>query len=383
MTAGIDHVALSARPAANSFSSLPVIPISESTAIELNLRDGQIVKALVESTGKQLHLSGREFSTSIPLDILLSPGLSLELKYVNSIYGRYLLPAKVVSLPSNETTSSTRTIGSASSGSGLSPLNPTLDLTGLSAPLLLARIGSVTRNPATALAAFLGGDSLRRVLGWASERPEISGALKRLLPLSMRLVSPSIIADFLPFSGIFSEARDRYSGNAKERLDLKQMLLILRESTKDLSRLEEIRAAVNAIETLQLEAIVAQDKRDVLLRFVIPFQSGDAVEVEIECPSEQDADVQKSWSVAIHTADIELGQISAQAILRGHLGLDITLWAEREKTVDIMKQGRAELEDEFKRYQIDLVSLNVVKGLATRKGPKLAGGPGSLLNIQT
>jgi hypothetical protein len=380
VTAGIEHVAFSARPAASSFSSLPVIAISESAAQELNLRDGQIVKAMVESTGKQLLLSGREFSTSIPLEALLRPGLALDLKYVNSIYGRYLLPAKALTSSSSEVSSAARDTGGVTGGSGL---NPALGLSGLTVPLLVAKIGSATNNPASTLAAFLGGDGLRRVLGWASERPEISEVLKRLLPQSMKLVSPSIIADFLPYSGIFSEAHSRYSGKVKAQLDLKQIFFLLRESTKDLSRLEEIKAAISAIDTLQLEGIVAQDKRDVLLRFVIPFQSGDAVEVEIECASGEDAEAQKSWSVAIHTTDVELGQISAQAVLRGHLGLDITLWAERHKTVEIMEQGLAELEDEFKRYHLELVSINVIKGSGFRKGPKFGSGSGSLLNIQT
>ena len=380
MTSGIDHVALSVRPTSNSFSNLPVIPISELAAVELNLRDGQIVKALVESTGKQLFLSGREFSTHIPLDILLSPGLSLELKYVNSIYGRYLLPAKVLNSPGSEGSSSSKVANSPTAGLGL---NPTSSLAGLGASLLVSKMGATASNPAVVLAAFLSGESLRRVFGWSSERPELNGPLKRLLPRSMKLVSPSVIADFLPYSGIFSESRDKHAVKVRERLDLKQIFLLLRESTKDISRLEDLKAAINAIETLQLEGVVAQDKRDVLLRFVIPFQSGDAVEVEIECPSGQNDDSQNTWSVAIHTADIQLGQISAQAILRGHLGLDITLWAERNETVEIMEKGLAELEDEFKQYQLDLVSLNVVKGTAPRKGPKLGDGPGSLLNIQT
>ena len=72
MTSGVEQLGLSSRPLSGVLVNQPPIQITEAIAKELQLRDGQIVKALVEHGGKHLLLSANERSFRLPVGSIYS-----------------------------------------------------------------------------------------------------------------------------------------------------------------------------------------------------------------------------------------------------------------------------------------------------------------------
>ena len=66
---------------------------------------------------------------------------------------------------------------------------------------------------------------------------------------------------------------DKFRG----RLDIKQTLLWLRDAySQDIDQIAKISGAIDAIELAQIESLIAQERREVLYRFALPFLEGGA-----------------------------------------------------------------------------------------------------------
>ena len=372
MTSGVEQLGLSSRPLSGVLVNQPPIQITEAAAKELQLRDGQIVKALVEHGGKHLLLSANERSFRLPVGSIYSAGATLSLRYATSIYGKHLLPASQPS--SSKNVSLARPPTATASPSGLVQL----------ALSYLGKLNSVG----------LGSQDLASILGVSGfgvlvdkSRDKGIGISEKLqlpqFPSKSYTITPRLVADALLHSGLFSESI--LTDKSRGRLDIKQTLLWLREAySQDIDQIAKISGAIDAIELAQIESLIAQERREVLYRFAFPFQEGSSVQVEIEGRNQDRNKGGRSWSIALDTIDPSLGDVSVKASLLDKGALDITFWADRPGTASLMKNMLSELTFELERYQITTTNTNVIIGRRVRENsPSNAEGQGSFLDLET
>ena len=370
MTSGVEQLGLASRPLSGLLVNQPPIQITEAAARELQLRDGQIVKALVEHGGKHLLLSANERSFRLPVGSIYSAGATLYLRYASSIYGKHLLPTNQSS--SSKSVSSARPPTLASSPSVL-------------VQAALSYIGKLNSAGLTSqdLASILGVSGFAALVEKARDGSISEKFRLPQLPSRRSTISPRLVADALLYSGLFSESisTDKIRG----RLDIKQTLLLLREAySQDIEQISKISGALDAIELNQIESLIAQERRDVLYRFALPFQEGSTVQVEIEGRNQGKNNGTRTWSIALDTADPNLGDISVKASLLDKGVLDIMFWADRPGTVSLMKNMLSELTYELERYQITASSTNVIVGRRVRENSAENNeGQGTFLDLQT
>ena len=370
MTSGVEQLGLSSRPLSGVLVNQPPIQITEAIAKELQLRDGQIVKALVEHGGKHLLLSANERSFSLPVGSIYSAGATLSLRYATSIYGKHLLPTSQPS--SSKNASLSRPPATTASPSGL-------------VQLALSHLGKLN-------SVGLGSQDLASILGVSGFAASVDKLRDKGISEKVRLpqfpskssgITPRLVADALLYSGMFSESilTDKFRG----RLDIKQTLLWLRDAySQDIDQIAKISGAIDAIELAQIESLIAQERREVLYRFALPFLEGSSVQVEIEGRNQGSNKGGRSWSIALDTVDPSLGDVSVKASLLDKGVLDITFWADRPGTVSLMRNMLSELTFELERYQITATNTNVIIGRRVRENSASnAEGQGSFLDLET
>ena len=370
MTSGVEQLGLSSRPLSGVLVNQPPIQITEAIAKELQLRDGQIVKALVEHGGKHLLLSANERSFSLPVGSIYSAGATLSLRYATSIYGKHLLPTSQPS--SSKNASLSRPPATTASPSGL-------------VQLALSHLGKLN-------SVGLGSQDLASILGVSGFAASVDKLRDKGTSEKVRLpqfpskssgITPRLVADALLYSGMFSESilTDKFRG----RLDIKQTLLWLRDAySQDIDQIAKISGAIDAIELAQIESLIAQERREVLYRFALPFLEGSSVQVEIEGRNQGSNKGGRSWSIALDTVDPSLGDVSVKASLLDKGVLDITFWADRPGTVSLMRNMLSELTFELDRYQITATNTNVIIGRRVRENSASnVEGQGSFLDLET
>ena len=372
MTSGVEQLGLSSRPLSGLLVNQPPIQITEAVAKELQLRDGQIVKALVEHGGKHLLLSANERSFRLPVESIYSAGAAITLRYATSIYGKHLLPTSQPS--SSKNISSKRP-------PAMTSLPSTLVQIALSYIGKLNSLGLASQD----LASVLGASGFAAL----SEKTRNSTTSEKFkfppLPSNHSKITPRLVADALLNSGLFSESI--YTDKTRGRLDIKQALLLLRETySQDIDQVSKISGALDAIELAQIESLIAQERREVMYRFAFPFQDGSSVQVEIEGRNQGEKKEGRAWSIALDTVDPNLGDISVKASLLDKGILDITFWADKPGTVSLMKNMLSELTFELERYKITTNNANVITGRRVRDNSAENNeglGSGSFLDLQT
>ncbi len=370
MTSGVEQLGLSSRPLSGLLVNQPPIQITEAAAKELQLRDGQIVKALVEHGGKHLLLSANERSFRLPAVSIYSAGAALSLRYATSIYGKHLLPTSQPSASKNISTNRPSTMTS---------------LPSVLVQFALSHIGKLNSAGLASqdLASILGASGFA-ALAEKSRDSGLSDKFRLLqLPSNRSKITPRLVADALLHSGLFTESM--LSDKSRGRLDIKQALLLLRETySQDIEQISKISGAIDGIELAQIESLIAQERRDVLYRFVLPFQEGSGVQVEIEGRNKGKNSESRAWSIALDTADPNLGDVSVKASLLDKGLLDITLWADRAGTASLMKNMLSELTFELERYQIITSNTSVITGRRVRENSAQSNDTqGSFLDLQT
>ena len=368
MTSGVEQLALSSRPLSGIMVNQPPIQITEAVAKELKLRDGQIVKALVEEGGRHLLLSANEKSFRLPIASIYSAGAALSLRYMASIYGRHLLPTQEIS----------------STSKGAAPRTASSSVPPPLIQVALSYIGRITSGAGSVLdlASVLGASGFAASIERYRNTSAPNSSQLPQLP-SKHAVTPQVVAEALRYSGLFSESI--LTNKTREKLDLKQTMLLLQEVFfQDIEQISKINGALDRLELSQLEGLIAQERRETLYRFAIPFQQGSTVQVEIEGRQRKNNEAGLAWSVALDTVDADLGEVSAKASLLPSGTLDIVFWADRPGTASLMKNMLPELAYELEQYQITLNATNVISGRRIRDNPnQSADGQGALLDLKT
>lgn len=302
------------------------LPIAQaSTAVELGLKEGQVVHASVKLQDQQpmLFLQGRALSTTglqLP-----EVGESMWLRVQNG---------------------------------ALIPINT---------PPLISRIATLLYRPNvnSALPQILQAGTLDSLIE-NLQRPDLQSQW-RSLQLSMAQITPSMIRQSM-LSAMGAEvwlARGVNPPVADTKQLLRRIIAELSsnpsEDTQETSLIEKLTQSVDDIESSQVQAVQAQAQQEILFSMTLPFVDADPIEMNIRRGPRQDGE-SPVLTVNIHSKSTDLGPIWLKTQLMSAEQIDLTMWAENE---DVVAQARARahlLGDELSGAGLNMRSFNVVLG---------------------
>jgi hypothetical protein len=321
--------------------SLPLI--EASTARQLGLRDGQIVQVLVQARGDQLTLLLRGRLIDMPPGQDWKTGQFISLRVQAAPSGPWILqPLATPPQPSS------------------APLE-------LAAQATFSRVSNLFFKPPGMLemmALFRPGvlDTMLSKL----PRPDLQiqwNAMK----LSMAKITPASLKQTF-VSALGSEA-GMVSGRLPPIEDPKQLLhkLLLElarpshDSKEDKTTTQQIKLALDDLESAQVHAAQSQDQQEMMFTFVIPFHDADPVEISFQ--SKPNSDLSPSvLTINVHSISRDFGELWLKTELRGKRDVDLMMWALQDGIVDSARLRSSELGRELQEAGLSMHSFQVIHG---------------------
>ena len=332
---GPEQVNVVQRPSPIFLEGTTPIRITEEIALQLGLKDGQTVRAVIENRGDLLRLVLNQREFDLKGNNRFKAGDKLEFKVSFGLNGVMLKPVNAQGT-------------TASAGS---PNNPA---------------GGIS----TALLALLHRPKEARVLldlfkpSMLNEMSVPIGAREWIQKLdkmksSMERLSAGDVRRSVQNSGLFGESN--LLKGASKGLDLKQILRGLLTSLPESSKLfKAVEQVITEVEGRQVDSLNSQTSRDVSLQFVIPFHDAHAVDVEIMKENQNESGEPAHWVVNLHTESPELGDVWLKSKLLNKDSIEMTVWAPREHVAESAMLMKTELEYELKRFGLDLDGFSVL-----------------------
>jgi len=351
--------------------------IEASTARALNLKDGQVVQALVQTQGDQstLLLQGR----LIGVAGLPDWGNGQRLRFQAQI-----LPDGTVLLHPLDDPSPITTKAIAPTAEGLaSPAPPTLpDIKGS-----FSRLDSLLyRQPGQPdlrqLLAPGGLDALMAKVAMPRDLQMLWQGM-RLLPgqLSPELIRWVVLAIMGSETSI-DRARKPHANDPKQLLY--QCLAALADSSGEHDTdLQHIKRAIADLDSAQLSALQAQRAGEMAITVQLPMAGDTPLEIAFErklATSEQSAVL----SVSVHTRSDDFGELWLKAELRESNQIDLVMWAVRDWVVAQAQSGVAALQQQLQDAGLLMRSFQAHPGARptpTPTGP-MSASPGVVLDYR-
>ena len=332
---GPEQVNVVQRPSPIFLEGTTPIRITEEIALQLGLKDGQTVRAIIENRGDLLRLVLNQREFDLKGNNRFKAGDKLEFKVSFGLNGVMLKPVNAQGT-------------TASAGS---PNNPA---------------GGIS----TALLALLHRPKEARVLldlfkpSMLNEMSVPIGAREWIQKLdkmksSMERLSAGDVRRSVQNSGLFGESN--LLKGASKGLDLKQILRGLLTSLPESSKLfKAVEQVITEVEGRQVDSLNSQTSRDVSLQFVIPFHDAHAVDVEIMKENQNESGEPAHWVVNLYTESPELGDVWLKSKLLNKDSIEMTVWAPREQVAESAVLMKTELEYELNKFGLDLDGFSVL-----------------------
>jgi hypothetical protein len=340
-------------------AEVPVIRLAEPDAVNLGLREGQIVQGAVQARGDSLlfQLNGRFFDLPPALQ-RVAPG---DLRWFRVTRQGDVFVLRMVPRVDAELGASS---APQSVGSEIASSSPRTAPTAVTAtePLLSARhVGLLGRGPGTeTLSGLLSPGRLESQLIDAG-----AVDLARALALS-RLRSDSLSASVLQAalgrSGLWVEAA-LAAGRPVAQFDLK---VILRQigrlfASRAGGDADDLGSAIDEIERKQLDAIQqAADGRQVF-SVTVPFADSPPVEFRFERGSGKNERGEGGYSIDIHVAPPQTGDIWLKTVVVGKR-VDVSVWTKRSDVARIAQSEEPQLGETLREAGLALNSFRVSDG---------------------
>ncbi len=322
-----------------------LLPLAVPAARELGLKDGEIVQATVQARG------GGDLA-------LLLRGRLLELPKPSPWPEGHTLNMRVISSPSGPWNLQLLPINSASTALATLPSAP-------AAASLISTVANLLFRPVgqPELAKLFQPGNLEALLQTVP-RPDLQ-AQWRGMQLSMAQLTPEILRQAV-VAGMGAEvwlAR----GMAPPADDPKQLLRRLiaamarGETDEDGSQINGLQRAVDDLEASQVQAVQAQNQREMLMRMVLPFYDAQPVELIFRRAPRQGGKA-PPLTVNVHSRSQSLGEIWLKTQLHGGERVELNMWALE---VDVVRQARsrsAELGQQLVDAGLTMQSFQIVHG---------------------
>ncbi len=392
-----------ARPSPLFLQGQASVPLVEAvTARALELKDGQIVQATVQSQGEQLALmlrgrqigvpraNGWEVGQRLSFQVqshadgsvtlqLLGPGAKTPFPLASNAPGAPTaqtatpyapeLSAKsptsptAVAVPTPATTAVTaialQGLGGASAAAGL----PFAGFAGV-----FSRLGSLLyREPGMPdlRQLFEPGEGLDAVLAKISSAPQMQmQAQWQAMRLSAERLTPEGIR-MAVLSAMGSETSIGRIRNPAP-LDPKQLLHQLLKAVNDAGEedgpeAQHIKRALGDLDAAQIGAVKAQADGAMALSVVLPFANQAPVELRFE--RQPQAPGQESvYTVNAHSNSPDYGELWLKADLHGDSDLDLSMWALRPAVVALAQEGAQALRENLREVGLSMRSFHAHPG---------------------
>lgn len=322
-----------------------LLPLAVPAARELGLKDGDIVPATVQARGSgdmALLLRGRLLE--LPRPSPWPEGHTLSMRVIASPSG----PWNLQLLPANGASTALTTL----------PSQP-------AAASLISSVANLLFRPAgqPELAKLFQSGNLESLLQ-SVPRPDLQSQW-RGMQLSMAQLTPQALSQFVA-AGMGAEvwlAR----GMAPPADDPKQLLRRLMaamergESDEDGSKIGGIQRAVDDLEASQVQAVQAQNQREMLMRMVLPFYDAEPVELVFRRAPRQGGK-KPPLTVNVHSRSQSLGEIWLKTQLHGGERVELNMWAVEADVVRQAKSRATELGQQLVDAGLSMQSFQIVHG---------------------
>lgn len=334
-----------------------LLPLQASTAAELDLKDGQVVQALVRLHSDQpmLLLKGRliEAPGLLPSQI----GDSLWLKASQKSDGSWALQP----LPAQTNTPAVSTPGLASPWMGQQAI-----MLAASTPLV-SRIASLLYKPNVndELVQIYKPGVLDQLLNTVP-RPDLQ-AQWRSLQLSMAQLTPQALQQAMQ-GAIGNEvrlARGLPTLNSDPKALLRKLIAEITVSNDsedhDTGPVQKLMRAVDDIEASQVQAVQAQAQQEVLFSMTLPFADANPVSLTIRRGPRHEGEP-ALLTVNVHSKSEDLGPVWLQTQLMNAQQIEMMMWAESTQVVQQAKSRSYLLRDELAQAGLSMRSFQVIHG---------------------
>lgn len=334
-----------------------LLPLQASTAAELDLKDGQVVQALVRLHSDQpmLLLKGRliEVPGLLPSQI----GESLWLKATHKSDGSWALQP----LPAQTNTPAVSTPGLASAWVGQQAV-----MLAATTPLV-SRIASLLYKPNVndELVQIYKPGVIDQLLNTVP-RPDLQ-AQWRNLQLSMAQLTPQALQQAMQ-GAIGNEvrlARGLPTLNSDPKALLRKLIAEIAESNdsgdQDTGPVQKLMRAVDDIEASQVQAVQAQAQQEVLFSMTLPFADANPVSLTIRRGPRQEGEP-ALLTVNVHSKSEDLGPVWLQTQLMNAQQIEMMMWAESAQVVQQAKSRSYLLRDELAQAGLSMRSFQVIHG---------------------
>ena len=346
---GIDQTNPALRPTLLT-ADTTALRLAEPQARELGLRDGQVVKGLVEANGESLKLVLNGLAFELPAASSLARGDSPLFRAVQSPGGWLLKPLPIPN--------------GLSAAPGLAPGTVSTMTAMLLRPL-----------EATGWMQLLSDSGLAKAL---AKTPEFF-AWRKSRP-SMARLGAAELREAVAGSGLFAESA-LTQGRAPAAHDLKLALQSLLKATAGDPLLNEpVDRALKDIESSQLQAVQAQSQRELLLNLVIPFADANPVRLSFSRPAPSREEPDPPFTVSVHTRNEHLGEVWLKTAVSGQNKIDMTMWAAQPEVATAAHQNAHALAHELENAGLEMNSFVIYNGPRPNT-PQDTAPPGSIVNV--
>lgn len=322
-----------------------LLPLAVLAARELGLKDGDVVQATVQARG------GGDL-------VLLLRGRWLELPKPSPWPEGHTLGLRVIASPSGPWNLQLLPVNSAPAALTALPSLP-------AAASLISNVANLLFRPAgqPELAKLFQPGNLDALLQTVP-RPDLQ-AQWRGMQLSMAQLTPQALRQFVA-AGMGAEAW-LARGMSPPADDPKQLLKRLMsamargEKDDDGTKIGGIQRAVDDLEASQVQAVQAQNQREMLMRMVLPFHDAEPVELVFR-RAPREGGKSPPLTVNVHSRSQSLGEIWLKTQLHGGERVELNMWALEAEVVRQAKSRSAELRQQLVDAGLTMQSFQIVHG---------------------
>ncbi len=385
------------------------VPLVEAvTARALELKDGQIVQATVQSQGEQLALllrgrqigvpraNGWEVGQRLSFQVqshadgsvtlqLLGPGAKTPFPlasatpgpptaqtatpYAPEISAKTATPATTPA-PAPAATQAVTAVALAGMGSASAVANAPF----AGFPGVFSRLGSLLyREPGMPdlRQMFAPGEGLDALLAKIAGSPQQQVQMQAQMQAqwqAMRLSAERLTPEAIRMALVSAMASETSIGRIRNPapLDPKQLLHQLLKAVKEAGEddgpeVQHIKRALGDLDAAQIGAVKAQSEGAMSLAVVLPFANQAPVELRFE--RQPQAPGQASvYTVNAHSTSPDFGELWLKADLHGDTELDLSMWALRPAVVALAQEGAQALRENLREVGLSMRSFHAHPG---------------------
>ena len=307
------------------------VPIRQPIAGELGLKAGQVVQALVASSGDKMALQLGQYQFPLPHNMKLPTG-EVALRVIQTKDGFGLIPQ-----PAQQ-----------------SQASQALSTSGLSAALAAVLTRNVARPQTQSLFAPQGLESILTGAGLSDEARKLAANRLQSSQLTGYLVKNAIRFSALGNEKALLEGVAFQGGMLKPWL--RQLLRLLPQQSELTSR---VAALVTELEGLQIEALPQSHGRESGLATILLFRDQSPVELLFERENVTEGDeVKRLWILNLHTWLEHLGEVWMKSVFSGN-DVELTFWAREEETAALANKSSMDLEEALSEQNLNVKSLQI------------------------